>query len=108
MATGWGKKTWGAESWGDLSDTTVLTSSIALSTSIGSSTTEANADVVVSGITASYIIQGAVAGASADVFVSGISLSAVIGNDSATPIGQNVSVTGIVLQQVLLQQLLIH
>ena len=96
MATGWGNKTWGASDWGDLSNETVLVSSVALSTSIGSSTTEANANVEVSGITASYILQGAVAGASADVVVSGISLSAAIGNDSATPIGQNVSVTGIV------------
>ena len=95
MATGWGNKSWGASEWGDLSDETVLTSSVAISSSIGSSTTQANSDVVVSGIAASYILPGVVAGASALVIPSGISLSAVIGNDSATPIGQNVSVTGI-------------
>jgi tetrahydromethanopterin S-methyltransferase subunit E len=69
MATGWGNKTWGASDWGDLSNETVLVSSVALSTSIGSSTTQANADVVVSGINTSYTLQGAVAGASADVLV---------------------------------------
>jgi hypothetical protein len=95
MATGWGNKSWGASEWGDLSDETVLTSSVAISSSIGSSTTQANSDVVVSGIAASYILPGVVAGASALVIPSGISLSAVIANDSATPIGQNVSVTGI-------------
>ena len=95
MAIGWGNKSWGASEWGDLSDETVLTSSVAISSSIGSSTTQANSDVVVSGIAASYILPGVVAGASALVIPSGISLSAVIANDSATPIGQNVSVTGI-------------
>ncbi len=91
MATGWGKKTWGAESWGDLSDATVLTSSIALSTSIGSSTTQANANVVVSGIAASYTLPGVVAGASADVSTASVSLSTAIGT-TLTNIG--VPVTG--------------
>jgi hypothetical protein len=91
MATGWGNKSWGASEWGDLSDETVLTSSIAISSSIGSSTTQANSDVVVSGIAASYTIPGVVAGASADVFPNGISLSTTIGT-TLTNIG--VSVTG--------------
>ena len=91
MATGWGKKTWGAESWGDLSDATVLTSSIALSTSIGSSTTQANANVDVSGIAASYTLPGVVAGASADVSTASVSLSTAIGT-TLTNIG--VPVTG--------------
>jgi len=91
MATGWGKKTWGAESWGDLSDATVLTSSIALSTSIGSSTTQANANVDVSGIAASYTLPGVVAGASADVSTSSVSLTTAIGT-TVTNIG--VPVTG--------------
>jgi hypothetical protein len=69
MATGWGNKSWGASEWGDLSDETVLTSSVAISSSIGSSTTQANSDVVVSGIAASYILPGVVAGASALVFL---------------------------------------
>ncbi len=91
MATGWGNKSWGASEWGDLSDETVLTSSIAISSSIGSSTTQANANVVISGITASYILPGVVAGASADVSPNGISLSTTIGT-TLTNIG--VPVTG--------------
>jgi hypothetical protein len=91
MATGWGNKSWGASEWGDLSDETVLTSSVAISSSIGSSTTQANANVAVSGITASYILPGVVAGASADVSPNGISLSTTIGN---TLTGIGVPVTG--------------
>ena len=91
MATGWGSKTWGASDWGDLSNETVLVSSVALSTSIGNSTTQANADVVVSGINTSYTLQGAVAGASADVFTDSVSLSTAIGT-TLTNIG--VPVTG--------------
>jgi hypothetical protein len=91
MATGWGSKTWGASDWGDLSNETVLVSSVALSTSIGNSTTQANADVVVSGINTSYTLQGAVAGASADVSTDSVSLSTAIGN---TLTGIGVPVTG--------------
>ena len=91
MATGWGKKTWGAESWGDLSDATVLTSSVAISTSIGSSTTQANSDVSLSGIAASYTISGSTAGASVEVSTSSVSLSTAIGT-TLTNIG--VPVTG--------------
>ena len=91
MATGWGNKTWGASDWGDLSNETVLVSSVALSASIGTSTTQANSDITVSGIAASYTLPGVVAGASADVLINGISLSTVIGNED---VGIGATVTG--------------
>ena len=41
MATGWGRKTWGASEWGDLSDETVSVSGIALEiTNVSSNGTE--------------------------------------------------------------------
>lgn len=92
MATGWGNKTWGASEWGDLSDETVVVSSIAAQTSIGSSTTEANADVDVTTVSATFTIQGVVAGASANVTPTGIGFNIVTGNEG---IGIGVPVTGI-------------
>jgi hypothetical protein len=92
MATGWGNKTWGASDWGDLSDETVLVSSVAASTSIGASTTSANADVSVSGISSTFSIEDAVAGASAQVFQTGIQINVVTGNEG---IGIGVPVSGI-------------
>ena len=50
MATGWGRKTWGASEWGDLSDEIVSVSGISGTFSIGSVTTTANADIDVTGI----------------------------------------------------------
>ena len=47
MATGWGRKTWGASDWGDLSNETVSVSGIALSSSIGSETITADGNVSV-------------------------------------------------------------
>ena len=47
MATGWGRKTWGASEWGDLSDEIVSVSGISLTSSIGSESVTANADVSV-------------------------------------------------------------
>ena len=92
MATGWGNKTWGASDWGDLSNETVLVSSVAASTSIGASTTSANANVNVSGISATFTIPGVVAGASAQVSPTGIHFNIVTGNEG---IGIGVPVSGI-------------
>ena len=50
MATGWGRKTWGASEWGDLSDEIVSVSGISGTFSIGSVTNTANADIDVTGI----------------------------------------------------------
>jgi hypothetical protein len=91
MATGWGNKTWGASDWGDLSDETVVASSIVAQTSISSVTTEANADVEPTTLSATFTLQGVVAGASADVSLTGIGFNIVTGNEG---IGIGVPVTG--------------
>jgi len=91
MATGWGNKTWGASEWGDLSDETVVVSSVAAQTSVDSVTTEANADVIPTTLSATFTLQGAVAGASADVTPTGILFNIVTGNEG---IGIGVPVTG--------------
>ena len=92
MATGWGNKTWGASEWGDLSDETVVVSSVAAQTSVDSVTTEANADVIPTTLSATFTLQGAVAGASADVTPTGILFNIVTGNEG---IGIGVPVTGV-------------
>ena len=92
IQTGWGGDTWGENEWGDLSGSQPIVVGQQLNSSIGTSTTQANANIVVSGISASYIIPGVAAGASVDVIPSGISLTTAIGV-SITEIG--VAVTGI-------------
>ena len=91
MATGWGNKTWGASEWGDLSDETVVVSSIVAQTSVNSVSTEANANVFPTTLSATFTLQGIVAGASADVSPTGIQASIVTGNEV---IGLGVNVTG--------------
>jgi hypothetical protein len=91
MATGWGNKTWGAAEWGDLSNETVSVSGISATTSIGTSTNQANADVDVTGSQLTFTNAGAVAGASADVSVTGIQLTFSPGDEV---IGIGVNVTG--------------
>lgn len=92
MATGWGNKTWGASEWGDLSDETVSVSGISLTTSIETSTTQANANVDVTGSQLTFTNAGAVAGASADVLVTGIQGNLSIGEeDIARGIQQDVT-----------------
>ncbi len=92
MATGWGNKTWGASEWGDLSDETVSVSGISLTTSIETSTTQANANVDVTGSQLTFTNAGTVAGASADVSVTGIQGNLSIGEeDIARGIQQDVT-----------------
>jgi hypothetical protein len=92
MATGWGNKTWGASEWGDLSDETISVSGISLTTSIETSTTQANANVDVTGSQLTFTNAGAVAGASADVPVTGIQGNLSIGEeDIARGIQQDVT-----------------
>jgi hypothetical protein len=91
MATGWGNKTWGAAEWGDLSNETFSVSGISATTSIGSSTAQANADVGVTGSQLNFTNAGAVAGASANVSLTGIELTFSPGEEV---IGIGVNVTG--------------
>jgi len=90
MATGWGRKTWGASDWGDLSNETVSVSGIALSSSIGSETVSANADVSVTGQQLTLTNAGAVGGTSVLVEVTGSLESMAVGQ---TVIGIGVPTT---------------
>ena len=73
MATGWGRKSWGEDNWGDLSDTLVSVSGISLSSSIGSVSTTANANVTPTGQTLTATNAGAVGGTSVNLTLTGIS-----------------------------------
>jgi hypothetical protein len=106
MATGWGNKSWGASEWGDLSDETVLTSSVAISSSIGTPTIDAEIQIGwgrVTGSSASTSISSVVIddryligagwgrdtwgnwawGVNYSVALGGIALSTAIGNEDA-------------------------
>ena len=92
MAVGWGNKTWGEETWGDLSNATASPSGISATTSIGSSTTQANANVDVTGSQLTFTNAGAVAGSSVQFSVTGIQLNSSIGEeDIARGIQQDVT-----------------
>src|SRR6056300_1785612 len=92
MATGWGNKTWGASEWGDLSDESVSVSGISATTSIGTSTTQANADVDVTGSQLTFTNAGAVGGSSVQFLVTGIQGNLSIGEeDIARGIQQDVT-----------------
>ena len=90
MATGWGSKTWGSSDWGDLSNETVSVSGIALSSSIGTETSSANADVDVTGSQLTLTNAGVVAGSSVLVSLTGSLESMAVGQ---TVIGIGVPVT---------------
>lgn len=79
MATGWGRKTWGASDWGDLSNETVSVSGIALSSSIGSETITADANVSVTGSQITLTNGGAVGGTSVSLNVTGIQATFSVG-----------------------------
>ena len=92
MAVGWGNKTWGEETWGDLSNATASPSGISATTSIGSSTTQANGNVDVTGSQLTFTNAGAVAGSSVQFSVTGIQLNSSIGEeDIARGIQQDVT-----------------
>ena len=94
MATGWGRKTWGASEWGDLSDEIVSVSGISLTSSIGSESVTANADVSVSGIQLTLSQGTTVGGTSVLIEDPGpVTMSSGIGS---TVVGIGVPVTGTV------------
>ena len=79
MATGWGRKTWGASDWGDLSNETVSVSGIALSSSIGSETITADGNVSVTGSQITLTNAGAVGGTSVSLNLTGIQATFSVG-----------------------------
>jgi|DEB0MinimDraft_10_1074344.scaffolds.fasta_scaffold20399_2 hypothetical protein len=81
LTSGWGAKTWGEETWGDLSNATASPSGISATTSIGSSTTQANANVDVTGSQLTFTNAGAVGGTSVQFSVTGIQATLSIGEE---------------------------
>ena len=92
MATGWGNKTWGASDWGDLSNETISVSGISLTSTIDSSTAQANADIDVIGSQLTFTNAGAVGGSSVSLSVAGIQATLSMGEeDIARGIQQDVT-----------------
>jgi len=94
MATGWGRKSWGEDNWGDLSDTLVSVSGISLSSSIGSVSTTANANVSPTGQSLTATNAGAVGGTSVSLTVTGISATVSPGQ-AVVGIGVPVTTAGL-------------
>ena len=82
MATGWGKKTWGAEAWGDLSDTSVNLSGLSLTSTIGNETHVIDHQVTLTGLQLTSTQGSAVGGTSALVSVTGSLESIGVGSVS--------------------------
>ena len=93
MAIGWGNKTWGADAWGDLSDTSVNLSGLSLTSSIGSETAFTDVSITVSGIQLTSSQGTTIAGTSALVSVTGSLESMAIGS-STVALGIQQDVTG--------------
>ena len=93
MATGWGNKTWGADAWGDLSDTSVTLSGLSLTSTIGNETQVIDNQVTLAGLQLTSTQGSVVAGTSALVLTTGSLESMAVGTVS-TPIGQEVGVSG--------------
>jgi hypothetical protein len=92
MATGWGNKTWGASDWGDLSNETISVSGISLTSTIDSSTVQANADVDIIGSQLTFTNAGATGGTSVQFSVTGIQATLSMGEeDIARGIQQDVT-----------------
>ena len=79
MAIGWGNKSWGASEWGDLSDETILASSVAISSSIGTPTIDAEIQIGWGRVTWGNWAWGV----NYSVALGGIALSTAIGNEDA-------------------------
>ena len=91
MANTWGNNYWGINSWGEQDDVTLTVTGSSVSSSIGTSTTQANADVIATSLSLTITLQGAVAGASAEVSPIGLSMSVSTGEED---IGVGADVTG--------------
>jgi hypothetical protein len=78
MATGWGKLTWGANNWGDLSDTSITLTGISLTTTLGNESISIDVAPVPTGQTLTTVVDD---------------LAAVTGTTSAYPTGQAATMT---------------
>jgi hypothetical protein len=97
IQVGWGGDTWGENEWGDLSGSQPTVTGIQSTFSIGTlQSVSANATVDVTGTSLTSSIGTTIGGASVTVIVVGSLESMAIGS-VATPIGQEIDVTGLQL-----------
>ncbi len=78
MATGWGKLTWGANNWGDLSDTSITLTGISLTTTLGNESISIDVAPVPTGQTLTTVVDD---------------LADVLGTTSAYPSGNAATMT---------------
>ena len=86
MATGWGKLTWGANNWGDLSDTSITLTGISLTTTLGNESISIDVAPVPTGQTLTTVVDdlaGVVGTTSA--YPTGIAMTATQGTADAGP-----------------------
>ena len=86
MATGWGKLTWGANNWGDLSDTSITLTGISLTTTLGNESISIDVAPVPTGQTLTTVVDdlAAVLGTTS-AYPTGIAMTATQGTADAGP-----------------------
>jgi hypothetical protein len=94
MATGWGNKLWGEDSWGDLSDATALPSGQQLSLSVDQVTNTGDSNVDVTGLQITSTIGDIFVRFDAGVFPTGTQSSVTLGTTTEVIIDHEVLLTG--------------
>jgi len=94
MATGWGNKLWGEDSWGDLSDAIASTSGQQLNLSVDQVTNTGDSNVDVTGLQITSTIGNQSVKFDANVFPTGTQSSVTLGTTTEIIIDQEVLLTG--------------
>ena len=95
MATGWGNKLWGEDSWGDLSDAIASPSGQQLTSSVDQVTNTGDSNVDVTGLQITSTIGNQSIRFDAGVFPTGTQSSFTLGTTTEVIIDHEVSLTGL-------------
>jgi len=95
MATGWGNKLWGEDSWGDLSDAIASPSGQQLTSSVDQVTNTGDSNVDVTGLQITSTIGNQSVRFDAGVFPTGTQSSFTLGTTTEVIIDHEVSLTGL-------------
>ncbi len=95
MATGWGNKLWGEDSWGDLSDAIASPSGQQLTSSVDQVTNTGDSNVDVTGLQTTSTIGNQFIRFDATVFPTGTQSSFTLGTTTEVIIDHEVSLTGL-------------
>lgn len=95
MATGWGNKLWGEDSWGDLSDAIASPSGQQLTSSVDQVTNTGDSNVTVTGLQITSTIGNQSIRFDAGVFPTGTQSSFTLGTTTEAIIDHEVSLTGL-------------